>query len=229
VETSSPQRPADRPGEKDDVMRDSASKIVDPLVLADSGIGQVDLRKLPACSEWPNVIDGLRHTQNELEVFLAPYVTRKRTTCVMEYKGKIQYLKCPLPLVAFAVAGSLAYLYRALAAHKANDTDELMRTLIAFSKYDLEVWALAKHRVSSLEAINSRDRKREIGRTEATNTNRKRIAKRPDYSNEILALLARGMKYTPACKRVAALHDVTWQTVRNNTPELRPKNLVKKR
>jgi hypothetical protein len=57
----------------------------------------------------------------------------------------------------------------------------------------------------------------------ARETNKKRAAKRPDYSAAVAALMAKGMKYDPACREVAGTYDTTKETVRNNTPELRPR------
>lgn len=54
-------------------------------------------------------------------------------------------------------------------------------------------------------------------------TNEKRAARRPDYNAAVKQRMERGMKYDPACQDVANEFDVTKETVRNNTPKLRPK------
>ena len=49
-----------------------------------------------------------------------------------------------------------------------------------------------------------------------------REKKRPDYKAAVAAKMA-SMLYTPACAEVAQEFDCTPETVRNNTPELRPR------
>lgn len=57
----------------------------------------------------------------------------------------------------------------------------------------------------------------------AISTNRKRAANRPDYAAAVKGQMDQGVKYDPACQVVAHEYDVTKETVRNNTPELRPR------
>jgi hypothetical protein len=66
-------------------------------------------------------------------------------------------------------------------------------------------------------------KKSEKSRRQAIQTNDKRAARRPDYTSEVRAVMDQGSKYDPACQQVAAKFDVTKETVRNNTPELRPR------
>jgi hypothetical protein len=60
-------------------------------------------------------------------------------------------------------------------------------------------------------------------RQNAHDTNKKRAAKRPDYHSEVVELMATGIRYDPACQRVANNHGVVKETVRNNTLSLRPR------
>jgi hypothetical protein len=66
-------------------------------------------------------------------------------------------------------------------------------------------------------------RKSRKSQLQAELTNRKRAAKRPDYAAAVKSVMTRKkLAYTPACRAVAEQFDVTFETVRNNTPQLRP-------
>jgi hypothetical protein len=113
----------------------------------------IDLRKLPALLDWPSAIEHLHRLRDELESFLAPHVTTKRTRLVLAFRGKRRYLKLPAKVIVKSAAHSLSWLYRVLDAIEANDVDQMIRTLIYFSKADSELWACMKTNISFTEAL----------------------------------------------------------------------------
>ncbi len=180
--------------------------------------GVSDLRRLDVIG-----LD-LAKRRTELERLIAPYVTTKRTSFIINFKNKRCYLKSRPPGYHGSIH-SLQCLYEIEAAHKTGDIDKAIRLAIWFGGEDLcrELYELTG--VDVFDAVFGRARQQPGWKAGAKKTNELKAAKRPNYRATVMeGMTVHKLSYTKAVKRAVDIHDCDEKTIRNHVPNPDPQN-----